>query len=111
MERIEFAWAVGRLAGPKVLLGEPVGHRARIECHFPGDLRGIEPLVLMEIFDLAEARIVDHERHSLLPGNQSASLEPAWTLIIPGASTTRTEALGAEIACRPSSGLQRDARR
>jgi hypothetical protein len=62
MKRIEFAWTVGGLARPEVLLGAPVGHGAGIKSEFPGDLRGIQALMRMEMFDLREAVIIDHER-------------------------------------------------
>jgi hypothetical protein len=48
-ERIEFARVRSRLAGVEVILGQPVGHCARIELEFLGDLRGVQPLVGMQM--------------------------------------------------------------
>src|SRR5437870_7604989 len=49
---------------PKGLLGEPVGHRARIERQSPGNLRRVEPVVGLEVFDLAKTSVVDHDNTS-----------------------------------------------
>jgi hypothetical protein len=57
---IEFAGALMWPAGPKVLLGQPVGHGAGIERQLLGDLRSAQSLVCMEVFDLAKTLIVNH---------------------------------------------------
>ena len=65
-KRIKLTSTRGRLAGSEVLLGQPVGNRAGIESEVLGDLRGVKPLLLPEVFDLTKDLIIDHERVSAM---------------------------------------------
>src|SRR2546427_12046438 len=64
LNRSSLLGACPGLAGAEVLLGEPVGHRAAIEGDGLGDLRGGQSLVDMQVLDLAEAGIIDHDNTS-----------------------------------------------
>ena len=68
-EGIEFAGVRPGFARAEVLLGQPVGDRAAIEGRGPGDLRGVQSLVGMQVFDLAEAVIIDHDNTSQICAN------------------------------------------
>ena len=68
-EGIEFAGALPGFARPEVLLAQPVGHGARIEGQGAGNLRGVEPLVVMQVFDLAKAVIINHDNTSQMRAN------------------------------------------
>ena len=48
----------------EVFLGQLVGHGAAIEGDGLRDLRGVQSLVGMQVFDLAEAGIIDHDNTS-----------------------------------------------
>src|SRR4029453_19335351 len=68
-EGIEFAGVRPGVARAKVVLGQPVGHRAAIQRDCLRDLRGVEALALVEVFDLAEAMIIDHDNTSQMRAN------------------------------------------
>jgi hypothetical protein len=59
-EGIEFAGRRPRFARAKVVLGQPVSHRTAIQRDFVRDLGGVQALVVMQVFDLTEAVIVNH---------------------------------------------------
>src|SRR5262249_62118727 len=95
-----FAVALAGLPGPEVLLGQPVGHRAGIEGQCLGNLRGVQPLALVEVFDLAEAVIVNHDNTSQMRANTalmstgSSSAAPGEALgVAPRGAASRAKAI------------------
>ena len=68
-ERIEFASVRPGSARVKVFLGQPVGHRAAIQGDGLRDLRGVQAVVGLEVFDLAETMIIDHDNASQIRAN------------------------------------------
>ena len=64
LQRREFTGPWRGFAGSEALLAEPVRHRARIESQGVSDLRRGEPLMFVEVFDLTEAVIIDHDSTS-----------------------------------------------
>ena len=68
-EWIEFAGVQPGFARAEVVLGQPVGDRAAIEGDGLGDLRGVQSLLCMQVFDLAEAVVVDHANTSQMRAN------------------------------------------
>ena len=82
--RIEFAGTRGGLAWPAVVLGQPIGHGARIERECLGNLCGVQALGRVEVFDRAAAVIVDHPNPSQMRANTA--------LMSPGSSSAATGA-------------------
>src|SRR6058998_3324511 len=83
-EGIEFAGVRPGFARVKVVLGQPVGHRTAIKSDFLRNLRGVQALVGMQVFDLTEAVIVDHDNTSQIRANTA--------LMSTGASSAATGA-------------------
>ena len=81
LKRIEFTGALRRFPGPEALLGEPVGHGARIEGQGGGNLSSAEALLCVEMFDLAKTGVIDHDKTSQIWANtalmSTASSSPA----------------------------------
>src|SRR5262249_46997712 len=69
LKRREFTGPWRGFAGSEALLAEPVRHRARIERQCVSDLWRVEPLMFVEVFDLTEAVIVDHDSASQMRAN------------------------------------------
>src|SRR5712691_10594661 len=69
LERSEFAGPRTCLARSKALLAEPRGDGAGIERQGVGNLRDVEPLLLMQSLDLTKTVIIDHDNTSQMRAN------------------------------------------
>ena len=82
-EWIEFAGVRPWFTRVEVVLGQPVGDRAAIEGDGLCDLRGVQSLMFMQVFDLAEAVIVNHLNTSQMRANTALiSTGPSSTVIV-----------------------------
>ena len=68
-EGIEPARVRPGFARAKVVLGQPVGHRAAIQGDGLRNLRGVQAVVGMQVLDLAETVIIDHDNASQMRAN------------------------------------------
>jgi len=59
---IELAWTLDRRTFAEVVFLDPLSDGTRIEGKLPSNLSGLEPLLLIAVFDLSEELEVDHER-------------------------------------------------
>ena len=62
-------WRAAGFARAKVFLGQPVGHRTAIQGDGLCDLRGVQAFVGLQVFDLAETVIIDHDNASQMRAN------------------------------------------
>src|SRR5262249_2496175 len=68
-EGIEFAGVRPWFTRAKVFLGQPVGYRAAIQRDGLRNLRGVQAFVGMQVFDLTETVIIDHDNASQMRAN------------------------------------------
>lgn len=64
LEWIKFAGPWTGLSRPEPLLTQPVGDSSGIEAKSWGNLRHLESLVVMQVFDVAKLMIIDHANTS-----------------------------------------------
>ena len=101
-DRIEFTHVRSGLARAKVVLGQPVGHRAAIQRDFLRDLGGVEALARVEVFDLTETVIIDHDNTSQMRANTAlmSTGSSAATLAAAGAGASRLAVVSRGAASR-----------
>jgi hypothetical protein len=64
LEGIKLAVAWSGFARPETLLAQPEGHGARVDAEGFRNLSRLEPLVVMQVFDVAKLLIIDHPNTS-----------------------------------------------
>jgi hypothetical protein len=66
---IGFAGAWGGLSRPETLLAQPVGHRSWVEGQDLCNLRHLESVGVMQVFDLTKLVIINHDNTSQICWN------------------------------------------